>query len=92
MSVWMPKPNLNTYSCCHDAWLFSAVASLSVSAYAREGISKAGKEPTRLRCYRFTLQEPQEQPVPAQELEQQLVQELDRGARGQQKFVADEEA
>lgn len=30
----------------------------------------------------LTLQEPQEQPVPAQELEQQLVQELGRGNQG----------
>lgn len=49
-------------------------------------------ESTRPRKCLLTLQVPQEQPVPAQELEQQLVQELSRGTRGQQRFVADREA
>lgn len=71
----------------HDGGLLSAVWSRCQSRHMLQG---GGKGTTGLSGYR-TLQEPQEQ-VPAQELEQQEVQELVGGIRGQQRFAADEEA
>lgn len=77
----MPKPNINTYQVsmmegCLVLW------SRCQSRHMLQGGT------TGLSGYR-TLQEPQEQ-VPAQELEQQEVQELYGGIRGQQRFAADE--
>lgn len=76
-------------SSCHDKGLLSAVISMSVSTYARQGTVKSRKRSHGGLGGCRTLQEPQEQ-VPAQELEQQEVQELSRENRGQQRFAADD--